>query len=65
MASVAVLRAGKVVGTVGLWLAFVVLLVLRYGLHQRGRHLALGTIAAFALLLATLVAAHPIEGGLP
>src|SRR5262245_64229153 len=29
--------AGKVVGTVGLWLAFVVLLVLRYGLNQRGR----------------------------
>ncbi len=57
--------AGKVVGTAGLWLVFVVLLVLRYGLHTRGRHLAVGTIAAFAVLLATLVATHPFLGGLP
>jgi ABC-type transport system involved in cytochrome c biogenesis permease subunit len=57
--------AGKVIGTVGLWLAFVVLLYLRYGLHLRGRHLAVGTIAAFAVLLVTLVASHPILEGLP
>jgi ABC-type transport system involved in cytochrome c biogenesis permease subunit len=58
--------AGKVLGTAGLWLLFVVLLYLRYGLHLRGRHLALGTIAAFAVLLVTLVASHPtLGGGLP
>jgi ABC-type uncharacterized transport system permease subunit len=57
--------AGKVVGTAGLWLVFVVLLVLRYGLHTRGRHLAVGTIAAFAVLLATLAASHPFLGGTP
>jgi ABC-type transport system involved in cytochrome c biogenesis permease subunit len=57
--------AGKVVGTVGLWLTFLVLLTLRYGLHLRGRHLAVGTIAAFAVLLATLAATHPFVGGLP
>jgi ABC-type uncharacterized transport system permease subunit len=57
--------AGKVVGTAGLWLVFVVLLVLRYGLHTRGRHLAVGTIAAFAVMLATLAASHPFLGGLP
>lgn len=51
--------AGKVIGTAGLWLAFVVLLALRYGLHTRGRHLAVGTIAAFAVLMATLVTTHP------
>jgi ABC-type transport system involved in cytochrome c biogenesis permease subunit len=58
--------AGKVIGTAGLWLLFVVLLYLRYGLHLRGRHLALGTIAAFAVLLVTLVASHPpVAEGLP
>jgi ABC-type transport system involved in cytochrome c biogenesis permease subunit len=57
--------AGKVVGTAGLWVVFVVLLVLRYGLHTRGRHLAVGTIAAFVVLLATLAATHPVLGGMP
>ncbi len=58
--------AGKVLGTAGLWVLFVVLLYLRYGLHLRGRHLAFGTIAAFAVLLLTLAAAHPRLGeGLP
>lgn len=50
---------GRVIGTAGLWLAFIVLLALRYGLHTRGRHLAVGTIAAFAVLIATLVTTHP------
>jgi ABC-type uncharacterized transport system permease subunit len=62
---VEVWTAGKVVGTAGLWLVFVVLLLLRYGLHSRGRHLAVGTIVAFAVLMATLAAAHPFLGGLP
>jgi ABC-type transport system involved in cytochrome c biogenesis permease subunit len=57
--------AGKVIGTAGLWLVFVVLLVLRYGLHTRGRHLAIGTIVAFVVMLATLAATHPSLGGLP
>jgi ABC-type transport system involved in cytochrome c biogenesis permease subunit len=56
---------GKVIGTAGLWLAFVVLLVLRYGVRSRGRHLALGTIAAFIVMLATLAATHPYLGGMP
>jgi ABC-type transport system involved in cytochrome c biogenesis permease subunit len=56
---------GKVVGTAGLWLVFVVLLVLRYGLHTRGRRLAVGTIAAFVVLLATLAATHPFLGEMP
>jgi ABC-type uncharacterized transport system permease subunit len=55
----------KVVGTAGLWLVFVVLLVLRYGLRTRGRHLAIGTIAAFVVMLATLAATHPSLGGSP
>ena len=57
--------AGKVLGTAGLWLLFALLLYLRYALHLRGRHLALGSVAAFVLMLATLAAAHPAAGGLP
>jgi ABC-type uncharacterized transport system permease subunit len=57
--------APKVIGTAGLWVVFVVLLVLRYGLHSRGRHLAIGTIIAFVVMLATLAATHPSLGGLP
>jgi len=49
----------KVVGTVGLWLAFLVLLYLRYAAHVPGRRLALFTIVAFALLLVVLLSAHP------
>jgi len=57
--------AGRVLGTAGLWLLFVLLMYLRYGLHLRGRHLAFGSLAAFVLLLATLAASHPFAGGLP
>lgn len=53
----------KVLGTVGLWLVFLVLLYLRYGAHVSGRRLAGLTIAAFALMLATLAAAHPFAEG--
>jgi ABC-type transport system involved in cytochrome c biogenesis permease subunit len=49
----------KVLGTVGLWAVFAVLLYLRYAAHVPGRRLAWLTIAAFGLMLATLVAAHP------
>jgi ABC-type transport system involved in cytochrome c biogenesis permease subunit len=59
----------KVLSTALLWLLFVVLLFLRYGLHRRGRQLALGTIGAFGLLLVVLVihlilpSAHQFGGG--
>lgn len=49
----------KVLGTVGLWGVFCVLLYLRYSAHLSGRRLAWLTIAAFGLMLAVLVAAHP------
>ena len=56
----------KVLGTVGLWLVFLVLLYLRYGSRVSGRRLAALTIAAFVLMLLTLAAAHPFaEGGSP
>lgn len=54
--------APKVVGTAGLWLANAVLLVLRYSVHARGRLLAVGTLGAFALMMVTLLAAHPFVG---
>jgi ABC-type transport system involved in cytochrome c biogenesis permease subunit len=53
----------KVVGTAGLWLTFAVLLYLRYSRHLRGRPLAVGTIAAFLILLAALSATHPVVQG--
>lgn len=49
----------KVLGTVGLWLVFLVLLYLRYGVHVSGRRLAWLTLLAFTLMLLVLVAAHP------
>jgi len=55
----------KIVGTYGLWLVVAILLYLRYGLHARGRLLALGTIGAFTLMLAVIAAAHPFVGGPP
>jgi ABC-type transport system involved in cytochrome c biogenesis permease subunit len=49
----------KALGTVGLWLAFVVLLYLRYAAHVPGRRLALLTIGAFGLMVVVLAANHP------
>jgi ABC-type transport system involved in cytochrome c biogenesis permease subunit len=49
----------KVLGTVGLWLVFLLLLYLRYAAHVSGRRLAFFTILAFLLMLLVLVAAHP------
>ncbi len=48
----------KVLGTVGLWAVFGVLLYLRYA-GVSGRRLAWLTIAAFGLMLVVLLAAHP------
>lgn len=53
----------KVLGTVGLWLANAVLLILRYSWHARGRLLALGTLGAFVILLVALATVHPFVGG--
>jgi ABC-type transport system involved in cytochrome c biogenesis permease subunit len=50
----------RVLSTVVLWLAFAVLLQLCYGRHLRGRQVALGTIAAFALLIVCLALYHPV-----
>jgi ABC-type transport system involved in cytochrome c biogenesis permease subunit len=52
----------KVLGTVGLWAVFGLLLYLRYSAHVSGRRLAWLTIAAFGLMLVVLLAAHPFAG---
>lgn len=49
----------KLLGTVGLWAVFGVLLYLRYSAQASGRRLAWLTIAAFGLMLVVLLAAHP------
>lgn len=54
----------KVLGTVGLWGVFCLLLYLRYSAHLSGRRLAWLTIAAFGLMLVVLVAAHPFANDL-
>ena len=53
----------KVLGTVGLWAAFLVLLYARYSKNVAGRVLALLTILAFLLMLAVLFASHPFAQG--
>jgi ABC-type transport system involved in cytochrome c biogenesis permease subunit len=50
----------RVLSTVILWLVFAVLLWLRYGRHLRGRQVAIGTIAAFALFIVCLALSHPV-----
>ncbi len=51
----------RVLGTLVLWASFVLLLVLRYGRHVRGRQVALMTIAAFLMLLGCLALSHPLR----
>jgi ABC-type uncharacterized transport system permease subunit len=53
----------KVLSTAGLWVVFLVLLYLRYGVHVPGRRLAWLSIAAFALMLVALIASHPFVPG--
>jgi ABC-type transport system involved in cytochrome c biogenesis permease subunit len=57
----------RVLGSVVLWLAFAVLLYLRYGRHLRGRQVAVWTIVTFVLLLFCVALAHPlvVQGGAP
>lgn len=62
-ASIASWTDPKILSTVGLWVLALVLLYLRYGAHVPARRLALLTIAAFALMLVTLVASHPFAAG--
>jgi ABC-type transport system involved in cytochrome c biogenesis permease subunit len=53
----------KVLSTVGLWIVGLLLLYLRYRAHLPARRLAYLTVAAFGLMLVTLVAAHPFAAG--
>ena len=54
----------KILSGVGLWVVFAILLYLRYWSYARGRQVALLTMVAFALLLATLAApVHPAAQG--
>ncbi len=53
----------RVLSTAVLWLTFLVLLVLRYGWHLRGRFVALLTIVAFLLLVFCLILGHSLGGG--
>jgi ABC-type transport system involved in cytochrome c biogenesis permease subunit len=52
------LESWKVIGTVALWIVFVILLYVRYGIHAGGRQTAMLTIVAFALMLVALIAEH-------
>jgi ABC-type transport system involved in cytochrome c biogenesis permease subunit len=54
----------KFLGTIGSWLLFAVLLYLRYGVHVRGKQMAILTIVAFALMVVALAApVHPFVQG--
>jgi ABC-type uncharacterized transport system permease subunit len=53
----------RVVGAIVLWVAFALLLYLRYGHHLRGRQVAVWTIVTFALLLGCLALSHPLGQG--
>jgi ABC-type transport system involved in cytochrome c biogenesis permease subunit len=55
----------RILASVLLWLVFALLLYLRFGMHLRGRRVALLTILAFAVLLVTLVMPHMGRGGRP
>ena len=48
----------RIIAGAVLWLVFALLLYLRYGVHRRGRQLAVLTIVAFVLLLFALVSSH-------
>ena len=55
----------RVLSTLVLWVAFAVLVFLRYGYHLRGRSVAVLTIAVFFLLLGCLALSHPVGQGGP
>jgi ABC-type transport system involved in cytochrome c biogenesis permease subunit len=53
----------KILSTVGLWVVGLLLLYLRYRAHLPPRRLAYLTVAAFGLMLVTLIASHPFAIG--
>ncbi len=53
----------KVLGSYGLILVVAMLVYMRYAAHVSGRRLACWSIAAFVLLVAVLMAAHPFVEG--
>jgi ABC-type transport system involved in cytochrome c biogenesis permease subunit len=53
----------RVLATVGLWLAFGMMLYLRLGHHLRGRQVALMTIMTFVVLLCCLALSHTLPHG--
>ena len=53
----------KIISTAGLWVVFLVLVYLRYGVHVPPRRLALLSVVAFALMLVALTTAHPFAVG--
>jgi ABC-type uncharacterized transport system permease subunit len=57
----------RILGGVGLWVVFAILLYLRYGVHARGRQVAFLTMVAFAVLIYVLITPqHPFgQGGVP
>jgi ABC-type transport system involved in cytochrome c biogenesis permease subunit len=54
----------RVLSTMVLWLAFAMMLYLRYGYHLRGRQVALMTILTFVVLLCCVAITHS-SGGQP
>jgi ABC-type transport system involved in cytochrome c biogenesis permease subunit len=48
----------RVLASLVLWLAFAILLLLRFGYHLRGRPVAVLTIVTFALLVGCLMVPH-------
>jgi ABC-type transport system involved in cytochrome c biogenesis permease subunit len=55
----------RVLSTLVLWLAFAMLLYLRYGYHLRGRQVALMTILTFVVLLCCVAITHSSGGDRP
>ena len=53
----------KILGTIVLWGVALLLMYLRYGAHLAPRRLAIWTLAAFGLMMITLVWSHPFAGG--
>ncbi len=53
----------RVLTSVPLWLVFAFMVYLRFGLHLRGRQMALLTVIGFVLLLVTLIMPHMGRGG--
>lgn len=53
----------RVLISVPLWITFALMMYLRYGLHLRGKKMAILTIVAFALLILAITMPHMAYGG--